>query len=313
MSQLFNASNRVIVIVGPTAVGKTDLSLAIASRFDAEIINADSMQLYRCMDIGTAKVPLDQRNGITHHMLDVLDVTESANVAHYQRQARSVVSDVLARGKRVVVVGGSGLFVQGLLDDLQFPGSDPDIRERLINEAQQHGTELLYARLKTFDPQAAASILPTNQRRIIRALEVIEITGQSPTTTLAQLPEIVPSIRIGVRRDRSELDVRIEQRVDAMWKSGFIDEVRALEAQGLREGLTASKALGYAQILELLAGDITEGDAKTNTVTATRRYVRRQESWFNRDGRIEWFASSGESASSLDAEVADYIHSIDSA
>jgi tRNA dimethylallyltransferase len=295
----------VIVIVGPTAVGKTDLSLTVAEQIDAEIINADSMQLYRGMDIGTAKVPEDQRRGIAHHMLDVLDVSDAANVADYQRDARAIINQIHSRGKRVVVVGGSGLFVQGLLEDLQFPGSDPDVRQRLNEEAEVIGTQAMYERLVSIDPEAAANILPTNERRIIRALEVFEITGEAPTTKLEQLPEIVPSIRVGLRRDREDLDHRIEQRVELMWQQGLINEVRGLESQGLREGLTASKALGYAQVLDYLSAQIQEDEAKLRTVTATRRYVRRQESWFNRDERITWFDAT---ANTLTADVIAHIN-----
>ncbi|NBV90021.1 MAG: tRNA (adenosine(37)-N6)-dimethylallyltransferase MiaA [Actinobacteria bacterium] len=284
----------VIVIVGPTAVGKTDLSLDLAQELDAEVINADSMQLYRGMDLGTAKVPVTERRGIVHHMLDVLDVTQTANVADYQREARAIVDQIQARGKRVVVVGGSGLFIQGLLEDLQFPGSDPAVRERLTAEAEQLGGEVMYQRLIDIDPQAAQNILPTNVRRIVRALEVIELTGQAPTTTLQQLPEVIPSIRIGLRRDRADLDQRISNRVELMWNQGLVAEVESLEKVGLREGLTASKALGYAQVLDFMAGEITEAEAKERTISSTRRYVRRQESWFNRDSRIQWLEADSD-------------------
>ena len=279
---------KVVVIVGPTAVGKTDLSLEIAAHIDAEIINADSMQLYRGMDIGTAKVLLEQRHGIPHHMLDVLEVTQGATVSDYQRDARQVVEDIHARGKRVVVVGGSGLFVQGLLEDMQFPASDPDVRERLEQESEEFGAPAMYERLQALDPAAAANVAPNNLRRVLRALEVIELTGEAPVTTLKQLAEIVPSVRIGLRRDRAELDKRIEARVEIMWEQGLVDEVRTLEQAGLREGVTASKALGYAQVLDFLAGKTTEAEAKDLTVSSTRRYVRRQDSWFNRDTRINW-------------------------
>lgn len=290
-----------IVLVGPTAVGKTDLSLALAHEFNGEVINADSMQLYRGMDIGTAKIPQDQRQGITHHLLDVLDITETANVADYQQTGRQVVQELSSRNKRAIIVGGSGLFIQGLLEDLQFPGSDPVIRDRLTKEAEEIGAEAMYQRLVESDPTAAKDILPNNTRRVIRALEVIELTGSAPVTTLGELPEIVPSIRIGLTRDRSELDLRIEARVDQMWEAGFVAEVAALEALGLREGLTASKALGYAQILAALASEISIDEAKEKTVQATKRFARRQESWFSRDQKIQWLnaneATVGEIAS----------------
>ena len=281
-----------IVIVGPTAVGKTDLSLEVAKAFGGQIINADSMQLYKGMDIGTAKLPLSDRQGIKHHMLDVLDVTQTANVADYQREGRKVVSELDQAQIRSVVVGGSGLFIQGLLEDLQFPGSDPEIRDRLTLEAQRIGADAIYQRLVEIDPEAAANILPGNTRRVIRALEVIELTGQAPVTTLEQLPEVIPSIRIGLKRDRVELDARIAKRVEVMWETGLVDEVRELEKVGLRDGLTASKALGYAQVLDALSGLISFDEAKEKTIQATKRFARRQESWFNRDQKITWFDAS---------------------
>lgn len=281
-----------IVIVGPTAVGKTDLSLEVAKQFNGEIINADSMQLYKGMDIGTAKLPIEKRQGILHHLLDVLEVTETANVADYQRAGRRVVDELSSQGKRVVVVGGSGLFIQGLLEDMQFPGSDPIVRERLIQEEVELGTEALYQRLVELDPEAASNVLPTNSRRIIRALEVIELTGQAPVTTLKELPEVVPSIRIGLKRDRAEIDNRITFRVNQMWEQGLVDEVIGLEKIGLRDGLTASKALGYAQVLDALSGQYSMDEAKEKTIQATKRFARRQESWFNRDKKIHWFDAS---------------------
>ena len=277
-----------IVIVGPTAVGKTDLSLDVAQEFSGEIINADSMQLYKGMDIGTAKLPVEQRRGVPHHMLDVLEVTQTANVADYQRDARVVINQLAQKSVRSIVVGGSGLFIQALLEDMQFPGSDPEIRERLTQEAEEIGPEAIYQRLVDLDPQAAANILPGNTRRVIRALEVIELTGQAPVTTLQQLTEVVPSIRIGLKRDRADLDERITARVELMWQQGFVSEVEQLENQGIREGLTASKALGYAQVLSALAGEISLVEAKAQTIQATKRFARRQESWFARDKKIHW-------------------------
>lgn len=285
----------VIVIVGPTAVGKTDLSLDVAEHIDAHIINADSMQLYRGMDIGTAKVPFHQRRGIPHHLLDVLEVTEAANVADYQRQARAAVHEIQSAGKEVVVVGGSGLFIQALLEDLQFPGSDPEIRQKLIRQAEDVGTFAMYERLVDLAPDAAKNILPTNLRRIIRALEVIELTGGPPQTSLEKLSPIIPSIRIGLQRPRDELDNRIAQRVGQMWDIGFVQEVQHLSGVGLRDGLTASKALGYAQVLEALDGKCSMDEAKALTIAATRKYARRQESWFKRDHEIHW----------LDAQMAN--------
>ncbi len=262
---------RAIAIVGPTAVGKTELSLDLAEMLGGEIINADSMQLYRGMDIGTAKIPESQRRGIPHHLLDVLDVTQAANVSDYQRAAREVIATLTNQGKVPIMVGGSGLFVNAVLDDMQFPGSDADIRARLISESQQLGLPAMYQRLVDVDPQAAAQVLPTNERRVLRALEVYEVTGHAPKTSLPELPEVIPSLRIGLRRDRSELDVRIDQRVDQMWDQGFVAEVQVLEKRGLRNGLTASQALGYKQILSALAGECSMEQAKIDTASGTRR------------------------------------------
>ena len=281
-----------IVIVGTTAVGKTDLSLEVAKAFNAEIINADSMQLYKGMDIGTAKLPVDQRQGITHHMLDVLDVTTTASVSDYQKSARPIIQSLAAQGKRSVVVGGSGLFIQGLLEDMQFPEVDHALRDELQRQADELGAAAMYQMLVEADPAAAANVAPENTRRVIRALEVIELTGSAPITALKELPEVIPSIRIGLRRDRSELDPRIEKRVELMWEQGFVEEVEQLEKVGLRDGVTARKALGYAQILDYLAGELTLAQAKEQTIYATRRYARRQDSWFNRDSKIQWLDAS---------------------
>jgi tRNA dimethylallyltransferase len=281
-----------IVIVGTTAVGKTDLSLEVAKAFNAEIINADSMQLYKGMDIGTAKLPIDQRQGITHHMLDVLDVTTTASVSDYQKSARPIIQSLAAQGKRSVVVGGSGLFIQGLLEDMQFPEVDHALRDELQRKADELGAAAMYQILVDADPAAAANVAPENTRRVIRALEVIELTGSAPITALKELPEVIPSIRIGLRRDRSELDPRIEKRVELMWEQGFVEEVEQLEKVGLRDGVTARKALGYAQILDYLAGELTLAQAKEQSIFATRRYARRQDSWFNRDSKIHWLDAS---------------------
>jgi tRNA dimethylallyltransferase len=281
-----------IVIVGTTAVGKTELSLEVAKAFNAEIINADSMQLYKGMDIGTAKLPVEQRQGITHHMLDVLDVTTTASVSDYQKSARPIIQSLAAQGKRSVVVGGSGLFIQGLLEDMQFPEVDHALRDELQRQADELGAAAMYQMLVEADPAAAANVAPENTRRVIRALEVIELTGSAPITELKELPEVIPSIRIGLRRDRSELDPRIEKRVELMWEQGFVEEVEQLEKVGLRDGVTARKALGYAQILDYLAGELTLAQAKEQTIFATRRYARRQDSWFNRDAKIHWLDAS---------------------
>ena len=289
----------VIVILGATAVGKTALSLDLAERLDAEIINADSMQLYRGMDIGTAKIPIAERRGIPHHLLDVWDVTHPAHVASFQEISRQAVAAIHSRGKRALVVGGSGLFIQAMLEDLQFPASDDDVRAKLIDEAQVYGIGTLYERFMALDPEAAARVLPTNERRVIRALEVYELTGKAPQTQLSALPVVIPSIRIGLRRDRAELDQRIALRVDQMWQQGLVAEVEALTHVGLREGKTASKALGYAQVLAALDGTCSLEEAHSATVSATRRFARRQESWFARDQSIHWLEADGISVDTL--------------
>jgi tRNA dimethylallyltransferase len=278
----------VFVILGATAVGKTQLSLDLAQLIDAEIINADSMQLYRGMDIGTAKLPLEQRRGIAHHMLDILDVTELANVSDYQIRGRKVIQDIQGRGKRVVIVGGSGLFIQSLLEDMQFPPGDPLVRARLEQETEELGLASMYAKLMDFDPEAGAKVNPANARRVIRALEVIEVTGLAPVTSLVALPIVLPSIRVGLRRERPELDERITTRVGQMWDQGFVAEVHTLVEAGLREGVTARKALGYAQILAALDGEFTLEQAPERTMIATRQFARRQDSWFGRDTSIIW-------------------------
>jgi tRNA dimethylallyltransferase len=285
----------VIVILGATAVGKTQLSLDLAESIDAEIVNADSMQLYRGMDIGTAKVPMSERRGIPHHMLDVLGVTDLANVSDYQIMARQVINDIHERGKQSVLVGGSGLFIQAVLEDLNFPANDPEVRSQLNAEAEQLGTARMYSRLQELDPQAAANVSPNNLRRIVRALEVLEITGKAPNTSLSKLPDVYRSVRIGLRRPRDVLGQRIRARVELMWEQGFADEVAQLDKQGLRSGLTAGKALGYAQMLEALDGVVTMDEAAENTVVATRKFAKRQDSWFGRDDSIVWLDAAATS------------------
>jgi len=290
---------KVIVVLGATAVGKTALSLELAHALDAEIVNADSMQLYRGMDIGTAKILSDQRQGIAHHMFDVLDVNESAAVSDYQVAARSVIDEIHNRGKRAMLVGGSGLFIQSVLEDLQFQASDPEVRLALSEEAERIGTAAMYERLLELEPQAGAKVLPNNLRRIIRALEVLEITGKTPQTSLSKLPDVYPSVRVGLRRPRPELGERIAQRVNAMWAEGFVDEVTYLETLGLRDGVTASKALGYAQVLEALDGAISMDQAVEDTIAATRRFAKRQDSWFGRDDSIVWLDAVSASAQTI--------------
>lgn len=270
----------VVAVVGPTAAGKSDLGIALARALGGEVVNADSMQLYRGMDIGTAKVPLDQRGGVPHHLLDVWDVRDAASVADYQQRARAVVDSLRAAGRVPVLVGGSGLYVRAVVDDLRFPGTDPGLRARLEAELAEVGPEALHARLAGLAPEAALAILPTNGRRVVRALEVVELTGRF-TATLPELAPVYPAVRIGLDVPRPVLDERIAARVDRMWDAGLVQEVRGLD--GLRDGLTASRALGYAQVLRYLDGDWSEQQARIETVRATRRFARRQDSWFRKE------------------------------
>jgi tRNA dimethylallyltransferase len=284
---------RVITVVGPTAAGKSDLGVALARELGGEVINADSMQLYRGMDIGTAKLTRSERQGVPHHLLDVWDVTETASVAEYQRLARAEIDRLHAAGRVPVLVGGSGLYVRAAIDALRFPGTDPAVRARLEAELELRGPGALHARLAAVDPEAARAILPGNGRRIVRALEVVEITGEPFTANLPGPHSVYDTVQIGVSVPRPELDERIATRVDRMWEAGLVEEVRTLEAAGLRSGLTASRALGYQQVLAALAGEFTEDEARTETVRATKRFARRQESWFRRDKRVRWLTSRG--------------------
>ena len=287
-----------MAVVGPTATGKTALAVELALALGGEVINADALQLYRGMDIGTAKATDAERRGVPHHLLDVLDVTETASVAAYQRDARQRIEEVLAAGRVPVLAGGSGLYVQAVLDDLRFPGTDPAVRARLDAEAAELGTASLHTRLGERDPAAAAAILPTNTRRIVRALEVIEITGEPFSANLPKPgPARYGTVLIGVDRDAAELDERVDLRVARMFEARLVDEVRELIGRGLREGKTASRALGYQQVLAELDGESDFEAAAASTAQATRRFVRRQRSWFRRDKRIQWFdGASGELA-----------------
>ena len=289
---------QVVAVVGPTGAGKSALALDLALELGGEIINADSMQLYRGMDIGTAKVPIAERRGIRHHLLDVWDVTHTADVAAYQRHARAVVDELVGRGVVAVLVGGSGLYIRAALDALDFPGTDPALRARLEAELAEVGPNRLHARLAQRDPEAAVAILPSNGRRIVRALEVVELTGRFR----AQLPgyrSVYDAVLLGV--DRQDLDDRIEARVTSMWRGGLVDEVRALVGCGLREGRTASRALGYAQVLDHLDGRLPTVEVTQDAIAAaTRRFARRQRRWFGRDPRVRWLAEAGPTAA-LDA------------
>ncbi|MFF5052560.1 tRNA (adenosine(37)-N6)-dimethylallyltransferase MiaA [Micromonospora sp. NPDC000663] len=287
-----DVSGTVVAVVGPTAAGKSALSIALAHALDGEVVNADSMQLYRGLDIGTAKLTPAERDGVPHHLLDIWEVSEPASVAEYQRLARAAVDDILSRGRVPLLVGGSGLYVRAVLERFEFPGTDPALRERLERELAEVGPAPLYARLREADPVAAQGILPGNGRRIVRALEVIELTGAPFTASLPQPTPYYPSVQLGVDLDTGLLDERIAARVDRMWADGLVAETRELLGRGLAEGRTASRALGYQQVLRQLAGELTEAQARDETVRATRRFVRRQRSWFRRDPRIRWLDSA---------------------
>lgn len=293
-----------IAVVGPTATGKSELAVTLALALGGQVINADAMQLYRGMDIGTAKVTAEERRGVRHHLLDVLDVTETASVAAYQRRAREVVERLMRAGKVPILTGGSGLYVQAVLDDLEFPGTDPAVRARLEAEAAELGPAALHARLAERDPKAAEAILPTNSRRIVRALEVIEITGRPFSASMPRPgPARYGTVLVGIDREPGELNERVEARVDRMFDGGLVDEVRLLAGKGLREGKTASRALGYQQVLTALDEDGDFASAAAATKQATRRFVRRQRSWFRRDRRIRWFDGT-------DQDVAERVLSV---
>ncbi|MCC2309131.1 tRNA (adenosine(37)-N6)-dimethylallyltransferase MiaA [Cellulomonas chengniuliangii] len=276
----------VIAIVGPTATGKSDLGLALAERLDGEIVNTDSMQLYRGMDVGTAKLTPAERRGIPHHQIDVLDPLEDASVADYQTAAREDLRQIGSRGRRPVAVGGSGLYVRALFDRMEFPGTDPQVRARLEERVEAEGSRALHAELERLDPTAAAGIGPRNARRVVRALEVIELTGRPYSASLPQHVYEVPALQIGLDCDRTVLDARIESRVARMFDAGLVDEVRALAAHGL--GRTAARAVGYAQTLALLDGELGEQEARDAIAAGTRRLARKQMGWFGRDPRVHW-------------------------
>lgn len=281
---------RTIIICGATATGKSDLAVALAAEIGAEIVNADSMQVYQGMDIGTAKLTIKERGGIAHHLLDVLTVREDSTVAWYQERARASIDEIHSRGRDAIIVGGTGLYIKAIVDDLNFPDTDPVVRSRLELEAIEQGVAALFARLEKLDPAAALAIDRANTRRIVRALEVIEITGKPFT---ANLPREVSSrypdaFHFGLSQDRESLDIRVSDRVDAMWEAGLVEEVEKLVGAGLRDGVTAQKALGYSQVLQMLDGALTSDQAKEETKRATRQYIRRQDTWFSRDGRLHW-------------------------
>ena len=280
------------VICGATATGKSELAVALAKELNAEVVNADSMQVYKGMDIGTAKLTMAQRDAVLHHVIDVLDITEEANVSWYQQIARDKIDELITSGKSVVVVGGTGLYIKAILDDLNFPDTDPQVRDKITEQADQLGNEIMHEKLAKLDPAAALAIPKENIRRVIRALEVIELTGKPFTANLPrQESSKYPNAKqFGLVLDRSNLDEKIDQRVDDMWTKGFAREVSLLMTQGLEQATTAKKALGYSQIMNYLNGECDEEFAKQETKRVTRAYARRQETWFSRDDRIKWLA-----------------------
>jgi len=284
----------VVAVVGATAAGKSELALDLAERWGAEIVNTDAMQVYRGMDVGTAKLPPAQRRGVPHHLLDLLGVRETASVAQFQRLARDMVEDCHERGVVPVLVGGSALYTRAVLDPFEFPGTDPDLRTALEEELARVGAGELHRRLGEVDPEAAARIEPGNGRRVVRALEVVRLTGRPFGATLPERAYVYPAaVQVGVRVPRPVLDARIEERVRRMWRAGLVEEVRRLAAEGLREGRTASRALGYQQVLAFLDGRCTELEAFERTVAGTRRFARRQDAWFGKDPRIRWVEGEG--------------------
>ena len=280
------------VICGATATGKSELAVALAKELNAEVVNADSMQVYKGMDIGTAKLTITQRDGVVHHLIDVLEISEEANVSWYQQLARDKIDELIGLGKSVVVVGGTGLYIKAILDDLNFPDTDPQVRDKITEQADQLGNEIMHGKLAKLDPAAALAIPKENIRRVIRALEVIELTGKPFTANLPrQESSKYPNAKqFGLVLDRSNLDEKIDQRVDDMWAKGFAREVSLLMTQGLEQATTAKKALGYSQIMSYLNGECDEEFAKQETKRVTRAYARRQETWFSRDDRIKWLA-----------------------
>jgi tRNA dimethylallyltransferase len=279
-------SQPVIAVVGPTGSGKSDLAVNLALELDGEVINADAMQFYRGMDIGTAKISLAERRGVPHHLLDILDVTQEASVSQFQEQARAAITDIHARGKRAILAGGSGLYVRAALDVLEFPGTDKAVRQQLEEDLAAQGSAVLLARLQAVDPVSAARLL--DDRRIIRALEVHHLTGRPFSSFMPQREYFQPAVQIGLTVDRDQLRERLAVRVHGMVDSGLLAEVERLEAQGLRQGKTAPRALGYAQFLRVLDGAATVAEAADETIVATRQFARRQLTWFRADPRINW-------------------------
>ena len=286
--------SKLVIISGATATGKSELAIEVAKEIGAEIISADSMQLYKGMDIGTAKLTMAERQGITHHLLDLVDVKTDVTVSWYQELARAKIDELRGAGKGVVVVGGTGLYIKAILDDLNFPETDPEVREKLNQEAEKIGGDAMHQRLAKLDPAASLAIPKENVRRVIRALEVIEITGKPFTAILPRedSTKYPDAMQFGLAMDRESLDIRIDNRVAKMWEAGFVDEVEELINQGILEGKTAQAAIGYAQIIRMKHGSMSREEAIEDTARATRQYARRQETWFSRDLRITWLSAT---------------------
>jgi tRNA dimethylallyltransferase len=288
----------LIIVCGATATGKSELAVSLAKEINAEVVNADSMQVYKGMDIGTAKLTDEERGGIAHHLIDVLDIKEEANVAWYQQIAREKIDQILSTGKSVVVVGGTGLYIKAILDDLNFPDTDPEVRQKITDQAEKLGNDVMHERLAKLDPAAALAIPKENIRRVIRALEVIELTGKPFTANLPrqESSKYPDAKQFGLVLDRGNLDEKIDKRVEDMWAKGFAREVSTLMTKGLEQSGTAKKALGYMQIINYLNGESDEAFAKEETKRVTRAYARRQETWFSRDERIKWLAPESNAA-----------------
>jgi tRNA dimethylallyltransferase len=294
--------SKLIIIAGATATGKSELAVAVAKELQAEIISADSMQLYKGMDIGTAKLTLEEQSGIPHHLLDVVDVKDDVSVSWYQEVARAKIDELQNQGKSVVVVGGTGLYIKAILDDLNFPDTDPEVRMKLNLEAEKIGGNAMHERLSKLDPAAGLAIPKENVRRVVRALEVIEITGKPFTAVLPRVDssKYPEAMQFGLAMDRESLDARIDNRVTRMWDLGFVDEVESLINIGLLEGRTAQAAIGYAQIVRMKHGEIDDAVAREDTARATRQYARRQETWFSKDLRITWLSAKSNLSERMD-------------
>ena len=301
--------NKLIAVVGPTGAGKSDLGLAIVDRIvsaggKAEIVNSDSMQFYRGMDIGTAKLSLEERRGIKHHLVDWLDITHESTAAEYQAVARPLISELQSSGITPVLVGGSMLYIAAVLNNFEFPARDADLRLQLEAELEEHGPHEMHRRLKALDPIAASRIIPENGRRSVRAIEIITLTGEPFAAALPEEPEDwQPVLEIGVNGPREDLVQRLESRVYKMWKMGLVEEARALIPSGIRDGKTSSRAIGYSQALAQIDGHMSEAEAIADTVRLTQKYARRQMSWFRRDNRIQWLDCQDEQMNSKAAQL----------